>query len=180
MESVIEAISTSKSGKCGDDDKINAEHFHYASFNLIQHLTQLFKGRMNHTFVPSQFRFGHMVLIIKDTNGSNSDISNYRGITISPIISKIFEHVLKELFSEHLSTSHHQFGFKKKNSTSHAIYCLKQTVDYYINRGSRVYCSFIDASKAFDRLVHKGLFMKLMDKKLPKIFIDVIITWYDG
>ena len=88
--------------------------------------------------------------------------------------------MLKGIFSEYLTTSGLQFGFKKKNATSHAIQCLKQTVDYYINNGSRVYCTFLDASKAFDRLVHAGLFIKLMDKNLPKIFIDVIINWYDG
>ena len=53
-------------------------------------------------------------------------------------------------------------------------------MDYYINNGSRVYCKFLDASKAFDHLVHSGLFMKMIDKKCPKTFIDVIITWYDG
>ena len=36
------------------------------------------------------------------------------------------------------------------------------------------------ASKAFDRLVHSGLFQKMIDQNFPKIFIDVIITWYDG
>ena len=121
-----------------------------------------------------------MLPIVKDSNGNVSDSSNYRGITISPMLTKIFEHVLKSLFSEYLSTSALQFGFKRKNSTTHAIYCLKQTVDYYINNGSRVYCSFLDASEAFDWLVHTGLFQKMMERNSPKIFIIVIITWYDG
>ena len=180
VESVIEAICSLKSGKCGDDEGINAEHFHNAPYNFILRLSKLFKAMLLHSFVPNQFRLGHMVPIIKETNGSSSDISNYRGITISPIMSKIFDHLLKVMFSEQLTTSHLQFGFKKKNATTHAIFCLKQTVEYYINNGSRVYCTFLDASKAFDRLVHKGLFKKLIEKKLPKIFIDVIISWYDG
>ena len=92
-------------------------------------------GMLTHSFVPQQFRFGYMLPIVKDSNGNVSDSSNYRGITISPMLTKIFEHVLKSLFSEYLSTSALQFGFKRKNSTTHAIYCLKQTVDYYINNG---------------------------------------------
>ena len=79
-----------------------------------------------------------------------------------------------------MKTSSNQFGFKKGNSTSHAIYCLKETVDYYINHGSHVYCSFLDASKAFDRLVHAGLFIKMINKNVPKTFLDFIISWYDG
>ena len=108
------------------------------------------------------------------------DVGNYRGITISPMLTKIFEHVLKNLFSNHLSTSSLQFGFKKNNSTSHALYCLKETVTYYTNHGSQVYCAFLDASKAFDRLVHSGLFLKMMSRNIPKVFIDIIITWYSG
>ena len=38
----------------------------------------------------------------------------------------------------------------------------------------------LDASKAFDRLVHKGLFLKLMERNIPKIFLNVIMTWHDG
>ena len=49
---------------------------------------------------------------------------------------------------------------------------------HYVNSGSRVFCTFLDASKAFDRLVHSGLFLKLMERKVPLIFLDIIISWY--
>ena len=49
-----------------------------------------------------------------------------------------------------------------------------------IDHGSRVYCSFLDASKAFDRVVHSGLFIKLMERNIPKCFLDVLITWYSN
>ena len=90
------------------------------------------------------------------------------------------EHVFRIIFVDHLSTSPNQFGFKKKSSTTHSLFCLKETVNYYINNGSRVYCSFLDASKAFDRLVHAGLFLKLMERRIPLIFLDIIVTWHNG
>ena len=43
-----------------------------------------------------------------------------------------------------------------------------------------MFCSFLDASKAFDRLIHSGLFLKLIQRNAPKIFLDILITWYDG
>ena len=133
---------------------------------------------LNHSFVPHQFSRGTIVPIIKDQQGNRSDLSNYRGITISPIISKVFEHVLKIIFHTHLFSSPWQFGFKKRNSTINALYCLRQTVEYYIENESRVFCSFLDASKAFDRLIHSGLFLKMIKNGIPKIFIDLIIYWY--
>ena len=180
VEDVMDAICSMKSGKCADEDGLAAEHFHNAPFALLQRLTLLFNQMLRHSFVPNQFRLGFMIPIIKDNSGSHSDVSNYRGITISPIISKIFEHVLKSVFSEFLFTSSHQFGFKKKNSTTHSLYCLRETINYYVENGSSVYCSFLDASKAFDRLVHAGLFIKLMERNVPLQFLNVLITWHDG
>ena len=135
---------------------------------------------MSHSFVPNQFRFGTIIPIIKDRNGNVSDVSNYRGITISPMVSKVFELILRDKFSRYLSTSSYQYGFMNKSSTNHALFCLRETINYYVDHGSRVFCSFLDASKAFDRLVHSGLFSKLIDRGIPKCFLDILITWYDG
>ena len=58
---------------------------------------------------------------------------------------------------------------------------LKESVNYYyVNNGSSVYCSFLDASKAFDRLVHSGLYLKLMERNVPKMLLDIVVTWYNG
>ena len=67
-----------------------------------------------------------------------------------------------------------------KISTSHALFSLKGTIDYYLDHGSRVYCSFLDASKAFDRLVHTGLFIKLIERDTPKKLVDILVSWYNG
>ena len=177
---VIDGLLNMKSNKSADDDDISAEHLHNAPLSVLTRIASLFNAMLNHSFVPKQFRLGFMVPIIKDQSGNHSDSSNYRGITISPIVSKLFEHCLKNVFFESLSSSQHQFGFKKNSSTVHALHCLKNTVNHYIDHGSRVFCTFLDASKAFDRLVHSGLFLKLMERKTPLVFLEIIISWYDG
>ena len=133
---------------------------------------------IRHSFIPKQFRLGTIIPIVKDHHGYHGDKNNYRGITISPILSKIFEHSLKIIFDKFLSSSPWQFGFKRKSSTLHAAYCLKESINYYVENGSRVFCAFLDASKAFDRLIHSGLFLKLLERGAPKIFIDLIMNWY--
>ena len=35
-------------------------------------------------------------------------------------------------------------------------------------------------SSGGDRLVHSGLLSKLMKRNVPKCFLDILITWYDG
>jgi hypothetical protein len=113
--------------------------------------------------------------IIKDLQGDHGSASNYRGITISPIFSKVFVHTLRLLFQDHLVSSKWQSGYRKNSSTTHALYCLKETVNYYVANDSNVYCTFLDATKAFDRLVYSGLFLKVIRHGVPKLFLDVLI-----
>ena len=79
-----------------------------------------------------------------------------------------------------MNTDNLQFGFKKRTSTSHTIFTLKSTVDYFTNRGSKVYVAFLDATKAFDRISHYGLFSKLIERQIPLCFLLCLIFWYQN
>jgi len=93
-------------------------------------------------------------------------------ISISPVISKIFEHCILRHFSKYLVSSDNQFGFAKVVGCSHAIYTLKSVVDHYISNGSiHVNPSALDVSKAFDKISHHGLFIKLMNRLVPIILL---------
>ena len=178
LNNVIDAAFSMQKGKCSDDSSIHAEHIFNAPMPLFTRMEDLFNGMLLHGFVPSQFQRGTIVPIVKDRSGDKGEMNNHWGITIAPIISKVFEHALHIVFQSSLTTSAHQFGFKRKSSTSLAIHCLKETINYYTSHGSNVNCSFLDASKAFDRLVHAGLFTKLLQRQVPLILLNVIIAWY--
>ena len=153
LQNIFDAIGCIRSGKCADEDGISPELFFHAPFILLHRLTTVFNNMLRHSFVPDKFKFSFMIPLIKDNRGNHGDVSNYRGITLSPTISKVFEHALKDIFADHFSTSLSQFGFKRRSSIVDALFCLKQTINYYAENKSRVYCSFLDASKAFDRVV---------------------------
>ena len=127
LECVLDATFKLKKGKSADDQGINDEHLYEAPLSLFDRITTLFNKMLLHGYVPRQFQQGTIVPIVKDRHGDQGDLNNYRGITIAPIISKLFEQVLHIIFEQFLTTSSYQFGFKMKSSTSHAIYCLKET-----------------------------------------------------
>ena len=77
-------------------------------------------------------------------------------------------------------TSPLQFGFKKKLSTSHALYTLWMTVDYYAWNGSTVTVSLLDFSKAFGNVHLPTLFQRLLDIGLPVGVVKLLAVWYDG
>ena len=96
-QTLIDALACMRKGKSWDEDEISAEHLHNAPL-IVFRLTNLFNLMLLHSFVPKQFRLGFMVPIVKNPQASHADASNYRGITISPIISKLFEQSLKIVF----------------------------------------------------------------------------------
>lgn len=128
--------------------------------------------------MPDAFGFGVIIPIVKDKRGDISSIDNYRPITLSPIVSKLFESLLIEKFSIYMCTDDLQFGFKPGLGCGDAIFALRQAIEYFNERCSNVYIASLDASKAFDRVNHFKLFSVLIRKGLPNCFINTIINWY--
>ena len=69
-------------------------------------------------------------------------------------------------------------GFKTKHSTDMCVFLLKQPITYYITRGSPIFCVFLNASKAFDRVNHYLLFQKLIVGNVPMCFVRLLLYWY--
>jgi len=126
--------------------------------------------------VPHEFGLGLAVPIPKEHYSVSS--SNYRCITVSPIISKIFELCLANKLQQYLHVSERQLGFKKKVGCSHAIYAVRKTVDYFVSNDSTVNVCTLDISKAFDRINRYCLLTKLLDRNMPKNYILLLHDWF--
>ena len=79
---------------------------------------------------------------------------------------------------EYLFTCDNQFGFKAQHSTEFCIYSLLEFIDYYKKRNTTVFVTFLDASKAFDRVNYWMLFSKLIDKNVPLFIVKLLVFWY--
>jgi len=71
-------------------DGITKEH-HPA---VVIHLQFLFNCILMHGCVPDPFGVGVVVPLIKDSLGDVNSSANYRGITLSVILSKMFEYCI--------------------------------------------------------------------------------------
>ena len=152
-------------------------HLLYGTPSLALHLHLLFNAFIQHSYVPQEFLCSIVSPVVKNTSGNYSDSSNYRPITLSSLFSQIFERAIKMKIGHLLYTNDLQFGFKPKHSTSHALYTLTETVNYFNAHGSSVIASFLDCSKAFDKISHAGLFLKLIERNVPLCFVNLLIYW---
>jgi len=69
------------------------------------------------------------VPFIKDKSGNMNDTHNYRPITLTPIISKVFENVILSVCQHCFMTEDMQIGFKQNMGCSDAISAVKSTVN---------------------------------------------------
>ena len=114
---------------------------------------------MSKGIVPNKLKIARVTPIHKA--GENTDVSNYRPISVLPCFSKILERIMyNRLFdypNKHNMLYNKQFGFQKANSTDHAIIQLADQLIESFNNNKFTIGVFIDLSKAFDTVDHQIL-----------------------
>ena len=111
-----------------------------------------------------------------------SDTSNYRPVAVATVVSKLLEPLILSNICPFLGTTDttdNQLGFKAGHSTDQCAFLLKQSASYFVTHGSSAHAVFLDASKAFDRVLHMKLFEKLViQRKVPMCFVRPLKHWY--
>ena len=174
---MLDIMASVKVGK-STASTIKPQHILHGSEKLVFHLQLLFNAMIQHGCIVSDFLKGTITPVVKDAEGDVSDPSNYRPITLGTLLSKLFEKAIDLKISPFLATDHLQFGFKRRTSSSHALFVLRNTVNHFTERGSNVFVSFLDCSKAFDKISHYGLFLKLIDRCVPLCLLTLIVVWH--
>ena len=175
---VSDIIKKLGKNKASSIDGLTAEHIENSHPVAIIIITKLINLMIAVEYVPAAFGKSVTIPVPKDTSGLTQRLSsNYRGVTISPIFSKIFEHCLLVKFDKYLWSDESQFGFKKKMGTNHAIYSLCKTINYFTDNDSNVNLCSIDLSKAFDKVNRFVLYDKLIKRKCPIQFINILESW---
>ena len=103
---------------------------------------------------------------------------NYRGIALCSALSKVFDHIMIQRFSDKLMSSDMQFSFKAQHSTVMCTCAVKEIAAHYNEKGSNVYVCMLDASTAFDKVNFVKLFSLLIDRNIPGVFLRIIMDLY--
>ena len=171
------AIAKLKLGKSPGADSLSGEHLKHAHPILISLLTKLFNIMIIIEYVPNAFGVSTIVPVPK-AGKRNNVVDGYRGISLTPVISKIFEQGLLIIFHPFLQTSERQFGFKTGSSCTSAIYAVRQTIEYFVKKNSTVTVCSLDMEKAFDKMNRHALFIKMMSRGCPLTLINLIDGWF--
>lgn len=145
----------------------------------ILFLTILVNATLRMSYFPALWKTSQIVMIQKPGKPPN-EVSSYRPISLTPVLSKLWERIVLARLSPCLDACHiipdHQFGFRKHHSTIeqvHRVYC---TIRHCLER--KEYCSaaFLDVQQAFDRVWHRGLLCKIK-KYLPHSYFLLLESY---
>ena len=177
-DEIANAISDLKFNKNDGNTGLSTNHLKYACREIDCHLSMLFSSILIHGYASADLLRGTTIPIPKGRNSNLTTSDNYRGITLSSIFLRIFDLIVLSRYRDCLSTCDLQFGFKKKCSTNICSWLLKETASYYVNNDSSVFCTLLDASKAFDKIEYCLLFKELIKRKLPAVIIRMLLNIY--
>ena len=97
--------------------------------------------------------------------GDKHSPNNYRPISLTSIPCKILEHIIYSQLVNFLESNMFfnaaQHGFRKSFSCETQLLLFTNDLHSALDRGSQMDCVFLDFSKAFDKVSHELLLLKL-------------------
>ena len=132
-------------------------------------LCSIFSDLVNTCFLtgsfPNSLKKAEVLPLYK--KGDSTTLSNYRPISILPIISKIIEKCMKSRLTAFIDkysiVNAGQFGFQRGVSTQDAILQITEQIYESLNKNSSAIGIFIDFSKAFDT-INRNILLKKLEK----------------
>ena len=113
--------------------------------------------------IPPSLKNQYITPVLK--SGNRSDPANYRPVSLTSHLIKIFERVLRKHLVAHMEDNDlmndNQHGFRKKRS------CVTQLIDHVdhvlkcLNSNDEIDVVYLDYAKAFDKVDHRILLAKL-------------------
>ncbi|GFU73143.1 probable RNA-directed DNA polymerase from transposon X-element, partial [Trichonephila clavipes] len=103
---------------------------------------------------------------------------NYRPISLLSCLSKVYEFVLLQRLNQHCAAFNfiipQQCGFRPKCSTVHQLLRVTELIHSGFAKHEATGILFLDIAKAFDKIWHDGLLIKLIRLDFPAPLIKSI------
>ena len=116
--------------------------------------------------------------------GDKENPGNYRPISLTSQVFKIFESMLRDSIVGHLKENKlihdSQHGFMKNRSCLINLLQFLETVTDYIDKGYPVDVIYLDFQKAFDKVPHRRLIHKLTAHGIDGKVLNWIRDWLSG
>ena len=174
-ERVEEVLQSLNPSKASGPDEVETRFLKECAPEMAPILCKLFQKSIAHGEVPSQWKEAHIVPIHK--KGSRAVMANFRPVALTSVVCKVMEKIICAAIIAFLTIhdliSHQQHGFiKGRSCQTNILLCLEKWTQM-VDDGKCVDVAYFDYAKAFDKVSHR-----LLTLKLEKYGIDgQLLNW---
>ena len=134
--------------------------------------------------IPDRWKLSRIAPLHK--KGDTSDPNNYRLLTVSSCVYRLYANVVRDLMTTWCVTNHTvpdaQFGFYPGRNTLQPMFILRHLIHAARHRKlhKQVYAAFIDFTQAYDTVDRAKLWSHLEGIGMPKALLAVARSMYAG
>ena len=175
-EAILKQIGSMSDNKSPGPDRIHPRVLKEVANIIVEPLIRIFKISLKIGKIPSAWKTALVTAIYKQ-KGSKHEPGNYRAISLTSIVCRIMESVIRDSLLVYLKVnkllSCRQFGFLAGRSTILQLLIILDKWTEILDKGGYVDVIYCDFQKAFDTVPHKRLIdiLKLNGLKNP------ILSW---
>ena len=144
-------------------DGLSIRYLKEIAVEIASPLTELYNISLHTGVFPSDWKHCHITPVHK--GGPLDDPSNFRPISVVPVLAKILEKIayvqLASYLEQHCLLHPHQGAYRCGRSTENILLATTDYIVHSLHTGHSVCTEFLDFRKAFDSLDHAILLTKL-------------------
>ena len=165
---IIDAINEVNEKSSAGPDEVPAVFLKMTKEAIAKPLKILFRKSMDEGVIPDIFKLANITPIHK--GGAKTKPEQYRPVSLTSHIMKIFERIIKKQLLSHLVKNNlineKQYGFIPGRSTQSQLLAHYKDIFEAMENGVRVDTVFLDFAKAFDKVDHSILMRKVIKHKI--------------
>ena len=178
IKDMEDALNNLNANKSPGPDNIHPKLLKLCCKTLSTPLKILFDCSMNNGCIPNEWKNAEVRPIFK--KGDKTNPGNYRPVSLTPIICKVFEKFIKNSLNNHLIVnnilSKEQFGFVSgRNTITQLLVTLNDWMSD-LDNDVPVDAAYLDFRKAFDTVPHQRLISKLKSYNIK----GPILNWINS
>ena len=178
---IIKAVKELINDKAPGPGGIPVELVKYGTAKLFECLRKLMQQCIRGDEVPREWKESWIKAIYKK-KGRKDDCNNYRGLSVTGTISKVYGKILKAKIEDEWQDheAEEQAGFRAGRSTIDHLFVIVQVIEKKMAVAQELHLIFVDLQKAYDSVPLVKLWEALEKSNFNGGLIDAVKRFYKG